>query len=78
MNKKVKNPMTNLDGSVEIIGTKRVIVEDIVSIIEYCDERIRIDIGSRMLNIIGQSLEIYDYFNKSLIIDGKINSVTFD
>lgn len=78
MNKKIKKPLTNLDGSIEIIGSNRVIVEDIMSIVEYSEEHIIIDIGSRMLNIFGQSLEIYDYFNKSLIIDGKVNSVTFE
>lgn len=75
---KNKNPLKELDGTIEIIGSKRIIIDDIVSIVEYSSENIILDIGCKMISIVGKSLEIYDYFNKSLIIDGTIGSVTFE
>lgn len=80
----VKNYFRQLDeigkinSSVEIIDAKRVIVEEFIKIIDYCENRVVLDIGKKLLVICGTELNIYDYFNKNIVIDGKITSISFE
>ena len=66
------------NSNVEIIDKKRVIVEEMISIIDYCDTKVVIDIGKNILSISGENLNIYDYCDRTVIINGIIDSVSFE
>jgi len=67
-----------ISSSVEIINAKRIIVEEMIKIIDYSENRVVLDIGNRILTICGFELSIYDYYNKNIVIDGVITSVLFE
>lgn len=63
---------------IEIIGTERMIVENTSGILEYCEERIRLSIGKNYVVITGAGLKLNDYIEKNIVIDGKIQNITFE
>lgn len=64
--------------SIEIIGNETVIIENITSIIEYSEQSMRILVGKKHILINGDRLELNGYSDKSVYINGKINSIFFE
>ena len=80
--KSVFDFIRNIDGgykqSIEIIGNETVIIENITSIIEYSEQSMRILVGKKHILINGDRLELNGYSDKSVYINGKINSIFFE
>jgi len=72
------NEIRKINSSVEIIDAKRVIIEELSKIIDYSDKKIVLDVGKKLLVIHGFDMNISDYYNKNIVIDGVISSVFFE
>ncbi len=84
MNNSVKQLFDNIkDGykinsNIEIVDASKVIIEEMIKLIEYCNTKIIIDVGKNLLIINGDNLNICDYYNKNIVIEGKVSSVIFE
>ena len=66
------------NSNVEIIGSGRVVLEEIRRIIEYSDNAVRVVAGKKTVCVDGINLTLNNYSDKTLVIDGVINSVNFN
>lgn len=64
--------------SIEIIGDMRVVVEQTKGILEYENERIRINIGKYIAVITGCNLTLSSYSDNIIVIDGKIKNICLE
>ena len=84
MNSSIKNLIDNvkdsckINSSIEIVDASKVIIEEMIRIIEYCNTKVVVDIGKSLLIINGNDLNICDYYNKNIVIEGKVSSVIFE
>ena len=58
-----------------LVGSSQCVVDGLKQVIEYTNERIRIDVGSFCVNIIGSGLCINEFSPQGAIIDGDILSL---
>lgn len=65
-------------GSIEIIGENRVVVERTRNILEYENERVRLNLGKYIVSISGRDLMLSSYSENVMIIDGTIKSVALE
>lgn len=73
-------PVSAISGesSVELIGNKRVIVENAKRIIEYENNIIRLDTDKFNVVINGTQLTFNSYSDKIVVIDGNIKNVCLE
>lgn len=64
--------------SIEIIGEKRVVVERAQNILEYGNERVRLNLGKYTVAISGTGLTMSSYSDNVMIIDGTIKNVSLE
>ena len=62
---------------IEILGDRRVIVENHRGILEYSDTRMRIACGRLTLRILGEGLEIRALSLNELAVTGRIHAVEY-
>ncbi len=65
-------------GSIELLGSRRVIVEDALGIIEYEDNIVRIHTRGKTVVINGSGLSLDSYSGGIIIVDGKIRGVSLE
>ena len=61
--------------NVEIIGKKRVVVEEVKKIVEYREDTVLMVAGKYTVSVEGGRLVLNNYGDKTLVIDGDIDSV---
>ena len=74
----VVNPAVDGCSSVELVGNKRVIIEDATGISEYEADRVRINTKVHTVVIDGTGLTLDSYSGGIIVIDGKINGVCLE
>ena len=72
------NPSVNGCSSVELVGNKRVIVEEATGILEYEAERVRINTKAHTVVIDGAGLTLESYSGGIIVFDGKIRGVCLE
>lgn len=65
------------DSVITILGNGMIVIENYRRILEYSDCKIRIQTKKTYLHIIGQHLEIKEYCNEEMIIQGQIKTINF-
>lgn len=60
-----------------IFGCKDILIENYKGIIEYDNERIRINTGSGVIKITGSNLNIREITSEDVIVNGIIDSLEF-
>lgn len=65
-------------GSIELIGDKRVIVENAVRILTYDYETVRLEAENRTVVIKGASLTLNSFSDNIMIVDGTISNVSLE
>lgn len=65
-------------GSIEIIGDKKIIIEHAQSILEYENERVRVNTGRKTVVVTGEKLSLDSYSENVILINGNIISVSFE
>lgn len=64
--------------SVEIIGNKRVVIEQVSGILAYETERVRISTKVYTIAVSGSKLTLNSYSDGIIVIDGKIKGVCLE
>ena len=64
--------------SIEIIGDKKIIIEHAENILEYENERVRVNTGKKTVVVIGEKLTLDSYSENIIMINGNITSVSFE
>ncbi|HHW30544.1 MAG TPA: sporulation protein YqfC [Clostridiaceae bacterium] len=62
---------------ITIFGCKDILIENYKGIIEYDNERIRINTGSGVIKITGSNLNIREITSEDVIVNGIIDSIEF-
>lgn len=65
-------------GTVEVVGNKKVIIENVTKITEYENERVMLQCGKRILTVFGANLTIDSYSEKVIVVNGTIKSISFE
>ena len=73
-------PPVSLSNSsyVEITGHNHIELDGIIKILECNENFLRIRFKNKTVLFKGENLNIRNYFNKSAIINGEINSIIFE
>lgn len=64
--------------NIEIIGDRRVIVEETKNILEYESERVRLNAGKFTIAICGYDLILSNFTDNIIVIDGKIKNICLE
>ncbi len=64
--------------SIEIIGNKRVVIEQMKSILEYENDSVRVTAGGITVSVSGKKLTLNNYTDGVIVIDGIIKKISFD
>lgn len=67
----------NSAGLIELYGNTEIIVDGCKSVLDYCDDSLKIDIGEKGLKITGRDLVIVSFIYEQIDICGEIASVEF-
>ena len=68
----------NNDSVIEIIGLETVIIENVLSVIEYEQNILRVTLDKRIVVVEGENLRITDFIEKNIIVNGKIGGVRIE
>ena len=60
-----------------MLGTGNLVIENYKGVIEYDDNRVRINTGSGMVKITGERLFIREITSEDIMVEGEIKSVEF-
>lgn len=69
---------TTEKGNIEIIGNNKVIIEHAERIIEYENERVRLNTGEKTVLIEGNSLTLDSYSDNVIVVRGTIKNISFE
>lgn len=72
------DPASGGAASVELVGRKRVIVEEATGILEYDNARVRVNTKGYTVVIDGVELTLDSYSGGVIVVDGKINGVCLE
>lgn len=61
---------------VEIVGEKRVLVENHLGVIGYSSEEIKVRVCYGILSVLGTALQFVQMNREQLVICGEVNSIT--
>ena len=64
--------------SIELVGNKRVIVEEATGILEYEADRVRVNTKGYIVVIDGRELTLDSYCGGIIVVDGKISGVCLE
>jgi sporulation protein YqfC len=64
-------------GSITLYDNKEIYIDGCYGIAEITEEKIKISIGNRFVEIMGRNFDIKDYTDKSITICGKIDTLEF-
>ncbi len=64
--------------NMQIAGNREVLVDGCRGLVEYGDEKIRINVGNGIVQFVGRGLEIKSLSSTSVVIVGYIMSVEFE
>ena len=64
--------------SIEIIGDKRVVVENVKRVIEYQNERVRLDTDKFCVVIHGECFTLKSFSDRVIVVDGRVNNVSLE
>ncbi len=62
---------------IELFGNREAVVNDCAGILEYCDERIKLNIGKNTVLFCGSDLCMKEYGSSQAIISGTIATIEF-
>ena len=68
----------NNDSVIEIIGMETVIIENVLSVIEYEQNILRVTLDEHIFVVEGENLRITDFIEKNIIVNGKIGGVRIE
>lgn len=68
----------NNDSVIEIIGLETVIIENVLSVIEYEQNILRVTLDEHIVVVEGENLRITDFIEKNIIVNGKIGGVRIE
>ena len=67
----------SVKGNIELYGNKRVRVEGCKSVVDYCEDFLKLDLGNIILKVTGRALVIDSYIYEQIDLKGEIVSVEF-
>lgn len=65
-------------GSIEMIGNSRVVVETTKKILEYNNDKVRLDLGKYIVAIAGTDLTMNSFSDSIIIVDGIIKALSLE
>ena len=68
----------NNDSVIEIIDMETVIIENVLSVIEYEQNILRVTLDEHIVVVEGENLRITDFIEKNIIVNGKIGGVRIE
>ncbi len=73
---KVVNGWLYLETSLHLLGNEELRIENCIRILEYNDVLVRVQTRDMTIEIWGTRLRVYDYNDASIIVKGKISSLS--
>lgn len=67
----------SIGGNIELYGNKQIIIEGCKGVIDYCEDFLKLDLGSITLKVTGRDLIIESYIYEQIDLKGEIVSVEF-
>lgn len=64
--------------SIQMSSNREILIDGCRGLLEYGDERIRVNVGNGVVQLVGRGLEIKSLSCKSVVISGYILSIEFE